>query len=64
LYTSAPPSAATLPDRAASQSMCGFSMMNNPRGAIIATVSCVSTGSVFGLPVKALNASPSHGCSP
>ena len=39
-------------------------MMNSPRGAIMATVSCVSTGSVVGLPVNELNASPSHGCSP
>ena len=44
--------------------MCGLSMMNSPRGATMATISCVSTGSLVGLPVKEPNASPSHGCSP
>ncbi|RAO62415.1 hypothetical protein LUPAC06_00395 [Micromonospora saelicesensis] len=44
--------------------MCGLSMMNSPRGATMATISWVSTGSRFGLPVKEPNASPSQGCSP
>jgi hypothetical protein len=39
-------------------------MMNSPRGATMATISCVSTGRPFGLPVKEPNASPNHGCSP
>lgn len=44
--------------------MCGFSMMNRPRGATMATISWVSTGRLFGLLVKGLNASPNQGCSP
>ena len=39
-------------------------MMNSPRGATMATISCVSTGSAVGLPVNEPNASPSQGCSP
>ncbi len=44
--------------------MCGLSMMNSPRGATMATISWVSTGSLFGLPVNEPNASPNQGCSP
>jgi hypothetical protein len=39
-------------------------MMNRPRGATMAAISWVSTGSRPGLPVKVPNASPSQGCSP
>jgi hypothetical protein len=44
--------------------MWGLSMTNSPRGATMATIWCVSTGSLVGLLVKEPNASPSHGCSP
>src|ERR1700753_1725368 len=44
--------------------MCGFSMMNSPRGATIANISWVSTRNLVGAPVNELNASPNHGCSP
>src|SRR5262245_50534597 len=64
LYTSAPAKAATCADLGPRFAMCGLSMMKRPRGATMATSSCVSKGALVGAPVNEVNASPNQGCSP